>query len=93
MKSLALPAIAGISIVLASCAAERPGLWGGGGSLGYNPYYDDSYGPFDDGYWGGDGAFYLRDHGDHGFAPDGGGPLHHAPAGGFHGVRAIGGRR
>ena len=33
-------------------------------------YYDDSYGPYYDGYWGGDGMFYYRDTADHPYVRD-----------------------
>jgi hypothetical protein len=92
MKSLALLAIASLSIALPSCASDGHG-WAGGGvaSLGYDAYYDDAYGPFYDGYWGGDGAFYHRDHEGSPFVRDGGGHFRHGPTGGFHGVHTGGG--
>ena len=31
-----------------------------GGSIAYDGYYDDYYGPVYDGYWGNDGYFYYR---------------------------------
>jgi hypothetical protein len=87
MKSTALLAIAGISILLPSCASTGYGLYGGRASLGYDAYYDDAYGPFYDGYWGGDGGFYYRRRAGAPFVRDGGGHFNHAPAAGFHGVR------
>jgi hypothetical protein len=94
MKSMALLAIASISVALSSCASNGHGLMGGGfASLDYDAYYDDAYGPFYDGYWGGDGAFYHRERVGRPFTRDGGGHFQHAPASGFHGVHTSGGRR
>src|ERR1700736_3274239 len=92
MKSLALLAVAGMSIILPSCASDggRP-FHGGFASLGYNAYYDDAYGPFYDGYWGGDGGFYYRGGAGRPFMHDGGGHFQHGPSSGFHGVHAGGG--
>jgi hypothetical protein len=71
MKSFLIAA--GCALALSACATG-PGYGYGGGSLAYNAYYDDAYGPYYDGYWGRDGGFwyssgrgapYLRDGGEH----------------------------
>ncbi len=54
---------------------------------GYDGYYDDFYGPYNDGYWGGDGYFYYSDHPGH-FNRDEAHHFRRDAASGFHGVRA-----
>jgi hypothetical protein len=72
------------ALALSACATGYYGPYGGGGLA----YYDDSYGPFYDGYWGADGFFYFRNGHDHRFIRDDGHHFHHAPGAGFHGVHA-----
>jgi hypothetical protein len=75
------------ALTLSACATGYYGPYGGGGLA----YYDDYYGPFDDGYWGRDGFFYYRN-GHHGaFIRDESRHFQHGPVAGFHGVRAHGG--
>ncbi len=90
--------------LLAGCAGTYYGGGYGGpvAAVGYDGYYDDYYGPFDDGYWGADGGFYYRGS-DHSYHRDTGGhfsrqaangmhPVHgHGPAGGAHGGGEHGG--
>jgi hypothetical protein len=57
------------------------------GGYPYDGYYDDFYGPFDDGYWGGDGFFYFSD-GRGGFRRDDGNHFRHEAGGGFHGIHS-----
>jgi hypothetical protein len=94
MKSTVIKfAIAGILIALSSCTSIPGSAGSGFASVGYDTYYDDAYGPFYDGYWGDDGGFYYRGGAGRPFIRDGGSHFRHAAAGGFHGVRASGGRR
>jgi hypothetical protein len=94
MKSLPFTlAIASLSIALSACTSPNGAVGSGFASPGYDAYYDDAYGPFYDGYWGDDGSFYYRGDTGHPFIRDGGGHFRHGAAGGFHGVRASGGRR
>jgi hypothetical protein len=69
------------ALAVAGCAEGYYGPYGGGGLA----YYDDYYGPFDDGYWGPDGFFYFRGR-DHRFFRDGEHHFRRGPAAGFHGV-------
>ena len=87
------------AVLLSGCAGTYFGGGGGYGgpgavaAVGYDGYYDDFYGPFNDGYWGGDGGYYYRgqdnqyhrDTGNHfsRVATQGMHPVHgHGPAGG-----------
>jgi hypothetical protein len=64
-------------------------------NMGYGPYfggdmayYDDSYGPFYNGYWGHDGSFYYSAGRGRPYVRDSGGHFRHdMPGGGYHGVR------
>ena len=78
-----IAAMGAAGALLAACGGNDYG----GGDVGYvGPvalddcagYYDDFYGPFDDGCWADDGAFWYRGHGDHGWRRDGGGHFAHA---------------
>jgi len=62
------------------------------GSLSYDGYYDDYYGPFYDGYWGQDGFFYYSDGPGHPFRRDEGRHFRRDLAPGYHAVRGLGGR-
>jgi hypothetical protein len=48
------------TLPLAACA----GYYGGpvGPGVAYDGYYDDYYGPINDGYWGDGDVFYYRNH-------------------------------
>ena len=83
----ALGAVLALSM-LGGCATGFYGSHHGDGFVA-DAYYDDSYGPYYDGYWGTDGAFYYRDTADHPyvrddakhFRPDNaGGSFHHVTA-------------
>jgi predicted small secreted protein len=52
-------------------------------------FYDDFYGPFDDGCWGDDGGFWYRGH-DGNYHRDHGGHFSHTVGGGMHSVHGIG---
>lgn len=65
------------------------GNYYGGGDVGYvgpvalddcGGWYDDYYGPIDDGCWADDGAFWYRGHGDNHWHRDAGGHFAHAQA-------------
>lgn len=87
MRSLALLAVAAMSLALPSCASPGHGY----AALDYDAYYDDAYGPYYDGFWGDDGIFYHRERGGMPYMPDHDGHFHHGPASGFHGVHGGGG--
>jgi hypothetical protein len=53
-------------------------------------YYDDFYGPIDDGCWADDGGFWYRGHGDHAWHRDTGGHFAHAGGNGMHDVHPHG---
>lgn len=55
------------------------------GPVGFDGYYDDSYGPFYDGYWG-DGGFYYSTGEGRPYQLDRANHFRHDAAGGFHGV-------
>jgi len=100
VKSTNLLAIVGVSMALASCASDGPGLFADGDPLDYDSYDAAAYGPFHDGYWMDGGAFYSRDHPGRAFIADGGdrlrdgsaGRVRGGRAGGTHGVRVAGSR-
>jgi hypothetical protein len=79
--------VAAAALALSACASG----YYGGGDLGYNAYYDDAYGPYNDGYWGRDGAFWYsaRPHGP--YLRDGGAHFRHGAFDGGHGVHGSGG--
>ena len=54
-------------------------------AAGYNAYYDDSYGPFYDGYWEGDTFLYSRARGEP-FQRDEAHHFHRTASNGMHGV-------
>ena len=51
-------------------------------------YYDDTYGPYYDGYWGSDGMFYYRDTADHPYVRDDARHFRRENGTGFHHVDA-----
>jgi hypothetical protein len=80
---------------LAACGGNYYG--GGDVGVGYagpvalddcGGYYDDYYGPIDDGCWADDGAFWYRGHGDHTWRRGDGDHFTHA-AGGSGNMHAI----
>ncbi len=75
--------------LLAGCAGPYYGGPGPVAAVGYDGYYDDYYGPFDDGYWGGDGGFYYRG-GDHHYHRDTGNHFSHVAAAGMHPIHGHG---
>jgi len=54
------------------------------GSVDYDGYYDDYYGPVADGYWGTDGAFYYTDAIGHPYRRGDAAHFRHDAAEGFH---------
>jgi hypothetical protein len=50
----------------------------------YDGFYDDAYGPINDGYWGPDGAFYYSNGPGHPFQRDDAHHVRHDAASGFH---------
>ena len=84
MKTILLAAlVAGGALIMSGCADE--GYYHHGPmAVGYAGYYDDAYGPFNDGYWADDGFFYYSTGGDrhyrrddaHHFRRDGGTGFH-----------------
>jgi hypothetical protein len=101
-KFLSMICAASAIALLAGCANDGNTVASnlGAGPTAYDSFYDDYYGPFDDGYWGEDGAFYYsngldgfrRDDGSH-FRHDGASGFHGIHTGGFHGFHAGDGMR
>jgi hypothetical protein len=86
MKKLAPALLATAALaMLGACATSY-----GGHHDGYyvDAYYDDGYGPYNDGYWGDDGAFYYRDAADHPFIRDDAHHFRRDNFTGFHHVQA-----
>jgi len=85
-QTLTVAAVA-VGILAAGCAST--GSYGGGASVatGYDGYYDDFYGPFDNGYWAPDGFFHFAIVGHRGFRRDDGHHFRHEAANGFHSIR------
>ncbi len=90
-KPVVIAALAGLC--LTACASgPYYGHGPGPGPVAYDAYYDDFYGPFDDGYWGPDGGFYYSTGPDHHFVRDSGNHFRRQAGGsGFHGVHFHGG--
>jgi hypothetical protein len=95
--SIGLCAAVAAGALLAGCGGNYYG--GGGVGVGYGGpvaldscggYYDDFYGPIDDGCWADDGAFWYRGHGDNGWHRDSGNHFGHAGASGMHEVHPTG---
>jgi hypothetical protein len=63
------------------------------GSVSYDGFYDDYYGPFYDGYWGPDGFFYYSDGVGHPFRRDDAHHFRRDFSPGYHAVRGFGGPR
>ncbi len=57
---------AGMGVLAAGCAARTDGYGYVANGPYYDGYYDDYYGPVEEGFWGPDGYFYYGDH-DHNF--------------------------
>jgi hypothetical protein len=55
----------------------------------YDAYYDDAYGPFNDGYWGPDDQFYYRGGAFGRYIPDRGMHFHHEAGTGMHAVHGM----
>jgi hypothetical protein len=90
VKSLIAIVLAGSAILFtAGCAVHGDAVASGVESpyagYAYDGFYDDFYGPFDDGYWGTDGFFYFSD-GHGGFRRDDEHHFRHEGADGFHGI-------
>jgi hypothetical protein len=80
-------ALTAAGALLTACGGNYYG--GGGVGVGYvgpvalddcGGFYDDYYGPIDDGCWADDGAFWYRRHGEGGWRRDGGAHFAHAAA-------------
>jgi hypothetical protein len=94
-KTIGLCAALAAGALLGACG----GNYYGGGGVGYvgpvalddcGGFYDDYYGPIDDGCWADDGAFWYRGHGDHAWHRDTGNHFAHAQAGSMHEVHPAG---
>jgi hypothetical protein len=92
-------AAAAAAALLAGCGGNYYGGGGVGVNAGYvgpvalddcGGYYDDFYGPIDDGCWADDGAFWYRGHGESGWHRDAGGHFGHAAAGNMHEMHPTG---
>ena len=84
----ALCAVLAVSM-LGACAVGFHDGPGHGGGYYSDAYYDDSYGPYYDGYWAADGSFYYRDTADHPYVRDDAKHFRRDNAGtGFHHVKA-----
>jgi hypothetical protein len=82
--------------VVFECVQGGPPQTGAGpavlGTVSYDGFYDDYYGPFYDGYWGPDGFFYYSDGVGHPFRRDDARHFRRDLAPGYHPVRGFGGR-
>lgn len=91
-----LLAAAVLSLATAGCVEDRHGdaVVGVGVAVDpyYDAYYDDSYGPFNDGYWGDDGYFWYSD-ANNGWHRDEGHHFSRTASTGFHHVRGRGTHR
>ncbi len=95
--SIGLCAAVAAGALVAACGGNYYG--GGGVGVGYagpvalddcGGYYDDFYGPIDDGCWADDGGFWYRGHGDHEWHRDSGNHFGHAGANGMHDIHPQG---
>jgi hypothetical protein len=92
--TIGLAAAVAATSLLSGCYDQN---YGGGPGYGPGPlaladcggFYDDFYGPFDDGCWGDDGVFWYRGR-DHAFHRDNGGHFRHAGGPGMHEVHGVG---
>jgi hypothetical protein len=88
-KLAALLGAAAIAALLSACASDdgrhhhHAYVVGG---IDYDGFYDDYYGPIQDGYWGTDNYFYYQDGPGHPYRRDEGGHVRHEAAGGFHAI-------
>jgi hypothetical protein len=83
---------AGIAVaaMLSGCVGEGYGPGPGPVALaGCDGYYDDFYGPFDDGCWADDGGFWYRGH-DGQYHRDSGGHFSHTASAAMHPVHGVG---
>jgi hypothetical protein len=87
-----IPTVLAVTLLASAGLAACAGGYGGGGApdgyydaAGYNAYYDDSYGPFFDGYWDGDTFLFSRARG-RPFERDEAHHFQRSAANGFHGV-------
>jgi hypothetical protein len=93
LKILSLAAAAGA--LLSGCDGNYVGGGYGPGYVGpvalasCDGFYDDFYGPFDDGCWADDGGFWYRGR-DHHFHRDAGGHFSHVAAAGMHPIHGVG---
>jgi hypothetical protein len=95
---IGLAAAVAAASLLGGCADDRyAGGPGPGAAYGPGPlaladcggFYDDFYGPFDDGCWGDDGGFWYRGR-DHVYHRDTGGHFSHVAGPGMHAIHGVG---
>lgn len=90
MKTISILACGAVAAtLLAGCASGGYGEHVTSVGVGYDGFYDDYYGPFNDGYWDRDGAFYYMDAGGIRHR-DEGGHFRREAAPGFHAVHGHG---
>jgi hypothetical protein len=83
---------AGVATLIGGCADRDYAVGIGVGPVALadcDGFYDDFYGPFDDGCWADDGVFWYRGR-DHQYHRDIGGHFSHAGAAGTHPVHGAG---
>jgi len=81
------PLIGAAAVLLLSACADGPGYSHrdhASLTLNYDGYYDDFYGPINDGYWGPGGVFYFSDAPGHPYRRDDGHHVRRDAANGFH---------
>jgi hypothetical protein len=86
MKRRLAPLIGVTAALLLSAGCADGGFHHGGMAMGYDGYYDSSYGPIYDGYWGADNFFYYTDAAGHPFQRDEAHHFRHDAAQGYHAV-------
>jgi hypothetical protein len=89
MKRVLIPIFAA-GILLSGCSSDgnmyRPHYLA---ATDYDAYYDDAYGPFNDGYWGPGDTYYYRGGAFGRYVPDRGMHFHHEAGTGMHAVHGM----
>lgn len=93
MKAIiVLCAATAAAALVTGCADEHYGAGYGPGPIALatcDGFYDDFYGPFDDGCWADDGGFWYRGR-DGGYHRDTGGHFSHSASSGMHPIHGVG---
>ncbi len=90
MKTVSLLACGAVAAALLGGCASGYGEGATSVGFGYDGFYDDYYGPFNNGYWDHDNFFYADGHGR--WQRDSGNHFRHDAAPGFHSFHGMGRR-